>query len=144
MNARHSLDTKTHIVLVARATGENGTDAPPLHPQSPAATAVGIEIAQVVADQACLVRENMEGAAELGPDPFVPFKPSSTPKSGRSHPRRQKYLELQLRPEEFNEHYHDQTNMESTISTIDVEHGERLLYKDPITRINELLATFVG
>ncbi|EQD50447.1 transposase IS4 family protein [mine drainage metagenome] len=144
LKAHLSVGTKTHIVLDTQVTDENGADAPRFLPLLQGARATGIRFAEVVADKAYLSRENLDGAAELDLNPFVPFKSNSTPKSGGSRLWRQKYLEFQLRREEFDQHYHDRSNVESTISAIKRKLGEPLLSKDPIARVNELLAKLLA
>jgi len=144
LKAHLSVGTKTHIVLDAQVTDEHGADAPLFLPLLRGAQVSGIRFAEAVGDKAYLSRENLDGAAELGLEPFVPFKSNSTPKSGGSRLWRQKYLEFQLRREEFDEHYHDRSNVESTISAIKRKLGEPVLSKDPTARVNELLAKLLA
>ena len=82
MKGHLSIGTRTHIVLDARVTGENGADAPEFLSLLKGAQASGIHFAEGVADKAYLSRDTLEGAAELGLDPFIPFKSNSTPKRG--------------------------------------------------------------
>lgn len=139
-----SVGTKTHIVLDTRVTDENGADVLEFLPLLRGAQASGIRFAEGVADKAYLSRDNLQGAAELGLDPFIPFKANSTPRAGGSRLWREKYLQFQLRREEFDRHYHARSNVEATISAIKRKLGEPLFSKDPIARVNELLAKLLA
>jgi hypothetical protein len=92
VKAHLSVGTATHVVLDARITEENGADAPEFLPLLRGAQTTGARLARVVADKAYLSRENLDGAADLGLDPFIPFKSNSTPKRGGSRLWRKKYL----------------------------------------------------
>lgn len=143
VKAHLSIGTKTHIVLDARVTGENGADAPEFLPLLRGTTA-GVRPSRVVADKAYLSRDNLDGSAELGLDPYIPFRTNSTPRSGGSHLWRQKYLEFQLHREEFEGRYHLRSNVEATFSAIKRKLGEPLLSKEPQARMNELLAKLLA
>ena len=144
VKAHLAIGTTTHVVLDARITEENGADAPEFLPLLRGALETGVRPVRAVADKAYLSRENLDGAAELGLDPFIPFKSNSTPKSFGSHLWRQKYLQFQLRREEFETSYHARSNVESTFSAIKRKLGEPLLSKDPVARVNELLAKLLA
>jgi len=143
VKAHLSIGTKTHVVLDARVTGENGADAPEFLPLLHGTTA-GVRPSRVVADKAYLSRDNLDGSADLGLDPYIPFRSNSTPKSGGSRLWRQKYLEFQLHREEFESRYRLRSNVEATISAIKRKLGEPLLSKDPQARMNELLAKLLA
>jgi transposase len=136
--------TKTHIVLEARVTGENGADSPLFLPMLRTVKEEGTSPARATADKAYLSRENLEGAAELGMDPYVPFRSNSTPRRGGSRLWREKYLQFQLHREEFDRKYHLRSNGEAAFSAIKRKLGESLLSKDPVARVNELLAKLVA
>jgi transposase len=144
VKAHLAIGTRTHIITDARVTQENGADAPEFLPLLRGTRESGFRFAQGVADKAYLSRENLDGAAELDLDPFIPFKSNSTPKRGGSRLWREKYLQFQLRREEFDQHYHARSNVEATISAIKRKLGEPILSKDPVARVNELLAKLLA
>lgn len=144
MKGHLSIGTRNHIVLDARVKGENGADAPEFLSQLKGAQASGIHFAEGVADKAYLSRDNLEGAVELGLDPFIPSSRTPPRSGGGSRLWREKYLQFQLHREEFDQHYHDRSNVEATISAIKRKLEEPLFSKDPIARVNERLAKLLA
>jgi len=144
LKAHLSVGTKTHAILTVRITDEHGADAPLFLPLLQEVRAAGFNPAEAVADKAYLSRENLDGAKDLGLDPFIPFKSNSTPRSGGCRLWKEKYHQFQLKREEFDEHYHARSNSEAVNSSIKRKLGEALLSKDPQARINELLAKLLA
>ena len=144
LKAHLSVGTKTHAILSARITEENGADAPLFVPLLQEVKAAGFDPAEAVGDKAYLARDNLEGAHALGIDPFIPFKINSTPRAGGCRLWKEKYHQFQLKREEFDEHYHLRSNSEATHSAIKRKLGEALLSRDPQARINELLAKLLA
>jgi transposase len=144
MKAHLIVGVKTHIVLSVRITDEHGADCPQFIPLLESAQASGFTPADVAADKAYLSRENLSRAEELGVDPFVPFKSNSVSKPRGSPIWRRKYHEFQARREEFDQHYHARSNIESVNSAIKRKLREPLMSKAPQARVAELLAKILA
>lgn len=135
-----AIGVKTHIVLAAKVTDEHGADCPEFIPLIRRVHDVGHTPARVVADKAYLSRDNLAEAAELGMDPYVPFKINSRGLSHGSPMWTRKYHEFMLRRDEFDEAYHARSNVEATFSALKRKLGEPLFSKTEFARMNELLA----
>lgn len=144
LKAHLSVGTKTHAVLSARITDENGADAPLFVPLLREVKAAGFDPAEAVGDKAYLSRDNLEGAQALGMDPYIPFKVNSTPRAGGCRLWKEKYHQFQLKRDEFEAHYHLRSNSEAAHSSMKRKLGEALLSKDPQARVNELLAKLLA
>ncbi|HZY91760.1 MAG TPA: transposase [Thermoplasmata archaeon] len=144
IKAHLAIGVKTHIVLSATVTDEHGGDCPQFIPLLQRVRAVGHTPSRVVADKAYLSRDNLAAADQLAVDPFIPFKVNSRGLSRGSPMWNKKFHEFELRREEFDEAYHERSNVESTFSAIKRKLGEPLLSKNPLARFAELLAKVVA
>lgn len=134
------IGVKTHIILSARITEENGADAVQFLPLLNDTRAAGFTPAEVVADKAYCSRENYDGSQTLGLDPYLPFRSNMASRSEGCRLWKEKYHQFQLRREEFDAHYHQRSNVEAVISAVKRKLGEPLLSKTQTARFNELLA----
>ena len=81
----------------------------------------------------------------MGGVPFIPFKSNSTGKPRvNGHIWRNMYAMFMLRKEEFEEHYHLRSNMETTLSTWKLKFGNSLKSKNLIAKKNELLCKAIA
>ena len=144
IKAHLSAGLKTHVVLAARVTDERGGDSPFFLPLLKKVQEAGFRPRKVVGDKAYLSRDNYEGAAALGFDPFIPFKSDSTGRTGGSPIWRKKFYEFQRHREEFDSAYNLRQNEESANSAIKRKLGEHLLSKNQLAQFNELLAKLLA
>ncbi|MDE1823264.1 MAG: transposase, partial [Candidatus Micrarchaeota archaeon] len=100
----------------------------------------GFVIKEMTADKAYCAGSNYEYISSIGGLPFIPFKSNVT---GRSHGRgiiwRKMFRYFQLNRDEFMEHYHARSNVESTFNMIKSKFGDLVRSKDDIAQANELL-----
>jgi transposase len=76
--------------------------------------------------------------------PGIPFKNHATGKTRGSPIWNKMYHYFQLNEDEFMEHYHKRSNVESTKAAIKRKFGEILKSKNQIAQINELLAKIIA
>lgn len=135
---------KTHIVQAVRITDEHGGDSPEFLRLLTRVRASGQTPSVVVADKAYLARSNLEGASALGFDPYIPFKTNSRGLSKKAPMWNRKFHEFMLERDRFDEIYHRRSNVEATFSAIKRKLGEPLLSRNPLARVNELLAKILA
>jgi transposase len=135
---------KSHIVIDARITDEHGGDSPQLIPLLRGALDSGFRPSRVVGDKAYLSRDSCNFADAHGIEPLFPFKSNNTGKSRGSLAFHRMYLLFQLHREEFEERYHARSNVEAVFAAIKSKMGERLFSRNPVARVNELLAKLLN
>jgi transposase len=140
LKAHLAIGVKTHIVLSATVTDEHGADYTQFIPLLRKLSEVGHRPAFVVADKAYLGRGNIDEAATLDIEPFIPFKTNSRGLSKGAPMWTRKYHEFMARRDDFDAIYHRRSNVESAFSAIKRKLGEPLLSHNQGARINELLA----
>ncbi|HEV2449087.1 MAG TPA: transposase [Thermoplasmata archaeon] len=144
VKAHLAIGVKTHIVQAVTITDEHGADYSQFLPLLSRVKASGQTPSVVVADKAYLGRSNLDGAASLGFDPYIPFKSNSRGLSKRAPMWNRKFHEFMLNRDRFDEIYHRRSNVEATFSAIKRKLGEPLLSRNPLARVNELLAKILA
>lgn len=107
-------------------------------------TSEGFTINEVSADLAYSSRKNLEAVNSIGAKPYIPFKKNSTGRAAGSMMWKKMYHYFQLNHEEFMEHFHKRSNIESTNAAIKRKLGETLKSKNRMVQENELLAKIVA
>ena len=115
---------KTNVIASARITPENGADCPQFAPLVTEAYQGGFTIKEIPADKAYLSRENYNLASEIGATAYIPFKEVSTGKSRGSMTWKRMYHYFQLNRDEFLQHYHQRSNVESTMNMVKMKFGD--------------------
>ena len=95
-------------------------------------------VEEVSADKAYLSHKNMDIAMLAGATPFIPFKSNTLVPTDDSTWAKM-YHYFMLRREEFMEHYHKRSNVETTFSMVKGKFGDFVLSKSDIGQINEVL-----
>ena len=107
-------------------------------------TATRFAIAEVSADKAYLSKSNLTAVEAVGATPFVPFKTNTIPaqsslfKGGDSAWTRM-YHYFAYNREEFLNHYHRRSNVETVFSMIKSKFGDSIRSKDDVAQVNEVL-----
>jgi len=125
----------THIIVTDGRTADS-----PQFPELVIETAKNFRIKEVSADKGYSGRENHDVAASVGATPFIPFRSNATGKSHGSTAWRKMFHYFQLHREEYMEHYHKRSNVESTFSMLKRKFGSRLMLKSEVGQVNEALA----
>lgn len=87
-------------------------------------------------------RKNLELVTGIGGVPYIPFKKGSVAdKNGKTW--RKLFHEFNLNRDEFCEHYHQRSNVETTFSMVKTKFGDAVRSKTEIAMRNEVLAKFL-
>lgn len=136
--------TKTNVIVGAKVTDDRANDCPQFEPLVMEAHGNGFNVQEVVADMGYSSRENYKVADSIGAMAYIPFKKNATGKSRGSCVWRKAWLYFQLNQEEFLEHYHARSNVESAFMAIKAKFGDRLKSKNFMAQQNELLCKFIA
>jgi len=101
-------------------------------------TAAHFGIREVSADKAYLSRKNLSAVEAVGGMPFVPFK-SNTLEPTEAGAWARMYHLFMYKREEYMEHYHKRSNIETAFSMIKGKFGSALRSKSDTGQINEAL-----
>ena len=132
---------KTNIITSVSVTSEFDNDSPELKALVNE-TAENFKMEEVSADKAYLSQDNMELIAEKGATPFITFKTNSQP-SGNGMVWKKMFYYFQLRNEEFLQHYHKRSNVETTNHMIKAKFGDYVRSKTWTAQINEVLCKVI-
>jgi len=104
----------------------------------------GFNMKEVSADKAYLGAENLLTTLRNGAIPYIPFKSNSVPHSRGSYGPKSTLWTRMLKfytdhREEFLQHYHKRSNIETTFHMIKAKFGQRLRSKTLTAQINEAL-----
>ena len=100
-------------------------------------TARNFTISEVSADKAYGSRKNAEAIAAVGGTPFIAYKDSSTGGAGGLF--QEMYHFFMYKRQEFLQHYHKRSNVESTFSMMKRKFGDSLRSKTDTAMMNETL-----
>jgi len=131
---------KTNIVTAVRILEKDAADSPQFAPLVKE-TAKTFEIGEVSADKAYASLENFETVAGFGGTGFIAFKSNTTGAVGGQFEKMFHYF--QFRREEFLQHYHKRSNVESTFSAIKRKFGDSVRSKTDVAMVNEVLCKFL-
>jgi transposase len=127
---------KTNIITAVEIGEPNASDNKMLPPML-ATTAENFKIAEVSGDTAYCSRKNMELVAAAGAKPFFAFQQNAVGTGGGMWEKMFGYF--QFRREEFLEHYHKRSNVESTFSMLKRKFGDGLRSRSDAAMKNETM-----
>jgi transposase len=136
--------TKTNIIASARITEGDANDSPYFEPMVKEAHGNGFNIEEIEADKGYLSRKNYDFADEIGATAYIPFKSNATSKSKGSRVWNKMYHYFMMNKEEFMEHYHQRSNVETTFMMVKTKFGDKLKSKNWIAQKNELLCKLIA
>lgn len=136
--------TQTNVIVGAVVTKENTSDCPFFTPLVKEAYGNGFSMKEILADMGYSSRNNYEVAKEIGAQAYIPFKSNATGRAGRSAMWKKMFHYFQMNREEFMEHYHARSNVESTFQMVKSKFGDRLKSKNWTAQQNELLCKFIA
>jgi transposase len=131
---------KTNVITAAAIYGRDANDCPIL-PELVKATAQRFTINEVSADKGYLSAENVEVIEAVGGTPFIAPKANTTGAAGGLFEKMVHYY--QFRRDEFLQHYHKRSNVESTISAVKRKFGDNVRSRSENAKVNEALAKLV-
>ncbi len=144
LKAHACVGVKTNVVTSVEITEEYGADCPQFPVLVQATANGGFQVKEVSADKAYLSRDNFEAVNAVGGQAYIPFKSNSTGKSDGSYLWRKAFFYFNEHAQEFYEHYHKRSNVESTFSAIKKKFGDTLKSKNKTAQVNELLCKIIA
>jgi transposase len=127
---------KTNIITGIEIGEERSGDSPVL-PRLVNATAKAFTISEVSADAAYGGAANVATITAHNGTPFIAFRRNATGKASALY--QQMFHYFQFKREEFLQHYHKRSNVESTFSMLKRKFGDSLRSKTPTAMVNESL-----
>jgi transposase len=129
-----AVGVKTNIVTAANILDRDAADCPQFAPLV-GTTAANFAINEVSGDKAYLSNANLEMIEALGGTAFVPFKSNSVDGEGIWG---KMFHYFQFRREEFLQHYHKRSNVESVFSAAKRKFGDAVRSKSNTAMVNEV------
>lgn len=139
VKAHIMVGVKTNVVTAVEIKDKDAADCPQFGPLT-STTAQNFTINEVSADKAYLSNANLEQVASLGGTAFVPFKSNSVDGEGIWS---RMFHYFQFRREEFLQHYHKRSNVESTFSAVKRKFGDAVRSKTDTAMVNEVYCKFL-
>jgi transposase len=144
LKAHACVGVKTNIITAVKITNDDGADSPQFAPLVVATSQDGFTMNEVSADKAYSSKANHQIAKQVGAQAFIPFKMDATGKSRGCLAWRKAFFYFQLHQDEFMQHYHKRSNIESAFGAIKKKFGETLRSKNFCAQVNELLCKIVA
>jgi transposase len=126
---------KTNVVTAAAIYHRDAADAPVL-PELVNTTAETFKVAEVSADKGYLSADNIETIFAAGGTPFIAFKQNSTGGKGGLFEKMFHYY--QFNRDEYMDHYHKRSNVESTFSMVKRKFGDNVRSRTDNAMRNEV------
>lgn len=136
-----SCGVKTNIVTAVEIWGRYSNDVNHL-PDLVDTTAANFQIKEVLADKAYPSLYNYNLIEKHGATPFIPFRSNHQPGAVPTLWSRM-YHYFKYRQEEFNEHYHKRSNVETTFAMVKAKFGGYVRSKTEIAMKNECLCKII-
>lgn len=130
---------KTHGIPALEVTSGSCGDSPQFPVLLRRAEENGFRFMEAYADKAYQSRENFNAAADLEVLPFIPFKSNATGQSKGSPMYHKMFLFFQYHREEFDQHYGQRAQVESTFAGFKQKLSETLASKKFTSQVNEIL-----
>lgn len=128
----------TNIVTAVELGKDFDADCPKFKPLLKK-TAENFKISEVSGDKAYSSRENYEVVKKCGGMAFIPFKKNASGKTKGSPLWRKMYHYFMYNNDEFMQHYHKRSNIESTFHMMKTKFGDSVKSKTLIAQYNEVL-----
>ncbi len=128
---------KTNVITAVEIHDPNAADAP-LFKSLIETTKENFQMKEVSADKGYLSEENIDTAFDAGAVPFIMFKKTSTDNKGGLWAKMFHFY--QMHQDEFLDHYHKRSNVESTFSMMKAKFGDAVRSKTDVAMKNEVLA----
>jgi transposase len=142
LKAHVMVGTRTNVVTSVEITFGHGNDGPSFRPVFER-TARRFDVKRVSADKAYSSARILSLIDSAGAVPYIPFKSNAkgtSPYLGRGKELWARMFHFfSYNRDEFMQHYHRRSNVETTFSMIKAKFGPALRSKTPVAQMNELL-----
>jgi transposase len=132
------VEVRTHINTSVEVFERHANDSPFFAPLVDATKALGFRLREVSADKEYSSYGNLSLVKEHGGTPYIAFK-SNARGDGKCDVWNQIYPYYYLHREEYMNHYHKRSNIESAFSMLKARFGERLRSRTRTAQVNEAL-----
>ncbi|MEJ2267666.1 MAG: transposase, partial [Nanoarchaeota archaeon] len=129
---------KTNVIASCEITEGEVNDSPSL-PRLVEETAKTFKVGEVSGDKAYSSRKNLQAIEDVGAVPFIPFKKNVRGKRAGCGIWKKMYHYFLFRHDEFLEHYHKRSNVETCFHMIKTKFKDNLRSKSKTSQVNELL-----
>lgn len=131
---------KTNIVTAVKLSGEYDADIT-FFKRLIKNTSKNFDIEEISADKAYSSKDNLNLINEIGGTAFIPFRSNTTGKSKGSGSKlwNKMFYYFLYNHDEFNQHYHKRSNIESTFHMIKSKFGDSVRSKSRTAQVNEVL-----
>ncbi|MBU4266206.1 MAG: transposase [Candidatus Altiarchaeales archaeon] len=144
LKAHIMVGVKTNVIASAKVTDGNASDMPQFEPLVMDAYNNGFEMREISADKGYSSRNNHGVAQRFDARAYIPFRKNATGSSRGCILWWKAFNYFQLHQEEFMEHYHKRSNVESTFMMIKQKFGDGLKSKKFVSQKNELLCKLIA
>ena len=144
LKAHICIGTKTNVITSVVIGDEHSADSPQFIPLVKDTHDKGFSMREISADKAYISRDNLDAVADLGGIAYIPFKVNASQHGYGGRVWNKMYYYFKLCNDEFMEHYHKRSNVETTFSAIKKKLGETLKSKNRTAQINELLCKIIA
>lgn len=138
LKAHITTGVKTNIVTSVSVTEGTSNDSPQLS-QLVQRTAKHFEVKEVSCDRAYSSKDNLKLISDVGAVPYIPFKSNVTGKRGGNSIWKKMYHYFIYKHDEFLEHYHKRSNVETTFYMIKTKFSGAIKSKKDTAQVNEVL-----
>jgi transposase len=133
---------RTNVITSVTILDKNAGDVNQLPPLVKATRGAGFTVNEVSADMAYAATDNFQAVADAGGTLYAPFKSGTTGGVGGIFEKAFHYFCLHR--EEFLQHYHLRSNVESTFSAVKRKHGDSIRSKTDTAMKNEALCKLLA
>jgi len=127
----------TNVITAAEIHGRDANDSPIMPSLLSTTVAQGFNVREVPADKGYSSVENIEAIVATGATPYIAFKSNATGAAGGLWERAFHFYSLHR--QEFLQHYHQRSNVESTFSMVKAKFRDSVRSKVPVAMTNEVL-----
>ncbi len=138
VKAHITCGVKTNVVTAVEIHGQHTNDSPIL-PSLVAKTAQNFNVQEVLADKGYSSHKNLEFLGSINVTPYITFKSNATGRH-RGSTWEKMFHYFCLNREEFFQHYHKRSNIESTFMMIKTKFRDHVRSKTDTAMRNEVLA----
>lgn len=130
---------KTNVITSARVGFGYDSDSNQFVPLAEETYDRGFRIDEMSADKAYSSRDNIDSIHKMDGIPYIPFRSNATGKSRGSYTWMKMFRFFTFNRDEFLNHYHLRSNVESTFNMLKAKFTDLIRSKDRTAQINEAL-----
>lgn len=136
-----AVGVKTNVITAVRILDKDAGDAPQFKPLVEV-TKKSFDVKEVSADKAYASQENFQAVQDAGGTGYIAFKSNTTGSIGGLFEKMFHYFQFQR--EEFLQHYHLRSNVESSFSAVKRLFGDAVRSKSDTAMVNEVLCKLLN